>query len=147
MNGDVAVTGGRTTSVPVISKLPFEDAFLADLALDFFFLIGVLLGTAALPALEGGRLERGEGGLGLPSRPGEGAVRTRIGLTITDWDLPLMIDDALEDDGLLKEKEKKILDFSPIWGVSSRLRGQEGPSPLFGPDIGKDYVWLPKSFI
>ena len=120
MNGDVVVTGGRTTSVPVISKLPFEDAFLADLALDFFFLIGVLLGTAALPALEGGRLERGEGGLGLPSRPGEGAVRTRIGLTITDWDLPLMIDDALEDDGLLKEKEKKIFYFSTIGGVSSR---------------------------
>jgi len=100
LNGDVVVTGGRTTSVPVISKLPFEDAFLADLALNFFFLIGVLLGTAALPALEGGRLERGEGGLGLPSRPGEGADLTRIGLTITDWDLPLMIDDALEDDGL-----------------------------------------------
>ena len=57
----------------------------------------------------------------------------------------MLVVDALEDDGLLKEK--KILDFSPIWGVSSRLRGQEGPSPLFGPDIGKDYVWLSKSFI
>ena len=102
MNGDV--TGGRTTSLPVISKLPFEDAFLADLALDFFFLLGVLLG-APLPALEGGLLDRGEGGLGLPSRPGDGALLTRIGFTITDWDLPLIMDEALDDDGLLKERE------------------------------------------
>ena len=79
------------------------DAFLADLALLFFFLLGVLSGAP----LEGGLLASGEDGLGLPSRLVDEVARTRIGLTITDCDLPLMIDEALDDEGLL-HTEKKI---------------------------------------
>ena len=98
MNGDW--TGGRITSFEVptsSSKLPFVDAFLADLALLFFFLLGVLSGAP----LEGGLLANGEVGLGLPSRLVDEVARTRIGFTITDCDLPLMMDEALEDEGLL----------------------------------------------
>ena len=108
MNGDC--TGGSITSLVVpptsrSSKLPFvEEAFLADLALLFFFLLGVLSGAP----LEGGLLASGEDGLGLPSRLVDEVARTRIGLTITDCDLPLMIDEALEDEGLLLT-EKKIM--------------------------------------
>lgn len=82
--------------------MPFvEEAFLADLALLFFFLLGVLSGAP----LEGGLLASGEDGLGLPSRLVDEVARTRIGLTITDCDLPLMIDEALEDEGLLLSPE------------------------------------------
>ena len=71
--------------------------------------LGVLFG-GPLPPSEGGLLDVGDDGLGLPSRLGvDGAVLTSIGLfTMTDWDLPL-IDEALEDEGLLHIDEKNLL--------------------------------------
>lgn len=85
LNGDE--TGGRMTSLLAVTwKFPFdEEAFLADLDLDFFFLLGVLFGGPLLPS-KGGLLDVGDDGLGLPSRLGvDGAVLTSIGLfTMTD---------------------------------------------------------------
>ena len=74
--------------------------------------LGVLFG-GPLPPREGGLLDVGDDALGLPSRLGvDGAVLTSIGLfTTTDWDLPLM-DEALEDEGLLHIDEKKRIYIS-----------------------------------
>jgi len=98
------------------------DAFLADLALLFFFLLGVLSGAP----LEGGLLANGEVGLGLPSRLVDEVARTRIGFTITDCDLPLMMmDEALEDEGLLLSPEVEadlVGVFEVVVGISFRPR-------------------------